>query len=29
VPIDVDPKRIYVFTEHGAVTQIEGVGGGI
>jgi hypothetical protein len=29
VPILVDPKRIYVFTEHGAVTQIEGVGGGI
>jgi hypothetical protein len=29
VPIDVDPKRIYVYTEHGAVTEIEGVGGGI
>ena len=29
VPIDVDPKRIYVYTEGGAVTEIEGVGGGI
>jgi hypothetical protein len=29
VPIDVDPKRIYVYTEDGVVTQIEGVGGGI
>jgi hypothetical protein len=29
VPIDVDPKRIYVYTEDGRVTQIEGVGGGI
>jgi hypothetical protein len=29
VPIDVDPKRIYVYTEHGVVTEIEGVGGGI
>jgi hypothetical protein len=29
VPIDVDPKRIYVFTEDGVVTEIEGVGGGI
>jgi hypothetical protein len=29
VPIDVDPKRIYVYTEDGAVTEIEGVGGGI
>jgi hypothetical protein len=29
VPIDVDPKRIYVFTEGGVVTEIEGVGGGI
>jgi hypothetical protein len=29
VPIDVDPKRIYVYVEDGKVTQIEGVGGGI
>jgi hypothetical protein len=29
VPIDVDPKRIYVYTENGVVTEIEGVGGGI
>ena len=29
VPIDVDPKRIYVYTQDGAVTEIEGVGGGI
>jgi hypothetical protein len=29
VPIDVDPTRIYVYTEEGAVTEIEGVGGGI
>jgi hypothetical protein len=29
VPLDVDPKRIYVYTEKGAVTQIEGVGGGL
>jgi hypothetical protein len=29
VPIDLDPKRIYVYTEKGAVTEIEGVGGGI
>jgi ABC-type Fe3+-hydroxamate transport system substrate-binding protein len=29
VPIDVDPKRIYVYTENNAVTTIEGVGGGI
>jgi hypothetical protein len=29
VPIDVDPKRIYVYTENGSVTEIEGVGGGI
>jgi hypothetical protein len=29
VPIDVDPKRIYVYTEDGAVTEVEGVGGGI
>jgi len=29
VPIEVDPKRIYVYTEDDVVTQIEGVGGGI
>ena len=29
VPTDVDPKRIYVYTEDGVVTEIEGVGGGI
>jgi hypothetical protein len=29
VPIDVDPKRIYLYTEDGAVTEIEGVGGGV
>jgi hypothetical protein len=29
VPIDVDPTRIYVYTENNAVTTIEGVGGGI
>jgi hypothetical protein len=29
VPIDVDPKRIYVYTEDDVVTEIEGVGGGI
>jgi hypothetical protein len=29
VPIDVDPKRIYVYTENGVVTEIEGVGGGL
>lgn len=29
VPIDLDPKLIYVYTEKGRVTQIEGVGGGI
>jgi hypothetical protein len=29
VPIEVDPKRIYVYTEDGVVTKIEGVGGGI
>jgi hypothetical protein len=29
VPIDVDPARIYVYTENNAVTTIEGVGGGI
>jgi hypothetical protein len=29
VPADVDPKRIYVYTEDDVVTEIEGVGGGI
>jgi hypothetical protein len=29
VPIDIDPQLIYVYTEKGVVTQIEGVGGGI
>jgi len=29
VPIELDPKLIYVYTEKGVVTQIEGVGGGI
>jgi hypothetical protein len=29
VPIDIDPKRIYVYTEDDVVTEIEGVGGGI
>jgi hypothetical protein len=29
VPIEVDPERIYVYTEDGVVTEIEGVGGGI
>jgi hypothetical protein len=29
VPIDVNPKLIYVYTVNDAVTQIEGVGGGI
>jgi hypothetical protein len=29
VPIDIDPTRIYVYTENNAVTTIEGVGGGI
>jgi hypothetical protein len=29
VPVDVDPKRIYVYTEDDVVTEIEGVGGGI
>lgn len=29
VPIEVNPKLIYVYTEKGRVTQIEGVGGGI
>jgi hypothetical protein len=29
VPIDVDPKRIYVYTENDVVSEIEGVGGGL
>jgi hypothetical protein len=29
VPIDLNPKLIYVYTEKDVVTQIEGVGGGI
>jgi hypothetical protein len=29
VPVDVDPKRIYVYTKGGVVTEIEGVGGGL
>ena len=29
VPITEDPKRIYVYTEKGGVTEVEGVGGGI
>jgi hypothetical protein len=29
VPIDIDPKRIYVYTENGVVTLVEGVGGGL
>ena len=29
VATDIDPKRIYVYTEDGVVTQVEGVGGGI
>lgn len=29
VPTDIDPARIYVYTEDGVVTEIEGVGGGI
>jgi hypothetical protein len=29
VPTDIDLKRIYVYTEDGVVTEIEGVGGGI
>jgi hypothetical protein len=29
VATDIDPKRIYVYTEGGVVTQVEGVGGGI
>jgi hypothetical protein len=29
VPTDIDPKRVYVYTEDGVVTEIEGVGGGL
>jgi len=29
VPTDIDPARIYVYTQDGVVTEIEGVGGGI
>ena len=29
VTADFDPARIYVYTEDGVVTEIEGVGGGI
>ena len=29
VPIEVDPTRIYVYTENDVVTTIEGVGGGL
>jgi hypothetical protein len=29
VPIELNPKLIYVYTTNDAVTQIEGVGGGI
>jgi hypothetical protein len=29
VTTDFDPARIYVYTENGVVTEIEGVGGGI
>ena len=29
VPIEINPKLIYVYTVNDAVTQIEGVGGGI
>ena len=29
VPIELNPKMIYVYTEKGRVVQIEGVGGGI
>ena len=29
VPIELNPKMIYVYTEKGRVIQIEGVGGGI
>jgi hypothetical protein len=29
VPVEIDLKAIYVYTEDDVVTQIEGVGGGI
>lgn len=29
VPIELNPKLVYVYVEKGVVTQIEGVGGGI
>ena len=29
VPIEINPKLIYLYTEKDVVTQIEGVGGGI
>ena len=29
VATDIDPRRIYVYTEDGVVTEIEGIGGGI
>jgi hypothetical protein len=29
VPIEIDPTRIYVYTEKDVVTTIEGVGGGL
>ena len=29
VPTDIDPRRVYVFTKGGVVTEIEGVGGGL
>jgi len=29
VPIDINPRRIYVYTENDVVTVIEGVGGGL
>lgn len=29
VPIEIDPTRIYVYVEHGLVSYIEGIGGGI
>ncbi|GAA2116833.1 hypothetical protein [Actinomadura alba] len=29
VPMEIDPTRIYVYVEHGAVRYVEGVGGGL
>jgi hypothetical protein len=29
VPLDFNPRRIYVYTEKSVVTEIEGVGGGL